>query len=282
MLLWRDFLQYACAQHFVFLIVEEEERWQATEMKHGADLEEVKAKYEQRISEMEQSFTSQMSALQQAATLMSQGASPHVGDKGDSGQVLEDSVVSEQDSISHKLAQERDYVQKTATLTAISDIDSDSTDSPRSATDIKQPSQSARVQELEKTVQEKTTLVAELEKCLAEERAKMSDLVSQLDSASHKLTDLAEQLQQQRELAETLQERLNARDQELEQAQKEQAESQKLLQELTEKETGLQKEKDELNQQLKHLQVRNTGWMIRKCVYCVLLLAFWVSWGWGQ
>ncbi|XP_070212349.1 A-kinase anchor protein 9-like isoform X3 [Littorina saxatilis] len=244
---------------------EEEEQRRLEQQQRECDLEEVKAKYEQRISEMENAFTNQISAVQQTATFAPAGPRPggesiDVGDGGDSGQVGEDS--GDSDSLSLKLAQERDYYHKTATLTAISDVESDTADSPRASAEAaarSSPSSSAKVQELQDTLLEKTAHLAELEKCLEEEREKVNDLASQLDVASKKLREVSSELQQQREASQELEKSLAERDGHLEQLQQEQAESQKLLQEMTEKETNTQKEKEDLAEQLRQLQEMGVG-----------------------
>ena len=224
----------------------------------------MKAKYEQRIADMEQSFSTQISALQQMAAVASTASDSHhgavdVSDGGDSGRIVEGSSESEPNAESLRLAQERDYVQKTATLTAISDIDSDTADSPRASAEPEPSSSpSSKLAELQNVLEEKTTCVAELEQCLEEERQKVREMVSQLDSASQKLSDLSSQLAQQKEVSEALQQSLAERDRQLEQALQETAESRKLLQDLTEKEAGVLKEKDELAEQLRQFQVRNT------------------------
>ena len=225
----------------------------------------MKAKYEQRISDMEEAFSTQISALQQTAALVSMAPGPRrkavdVCDGGDTGQVWEGSAESELDSVSLRLAQERDYVHRTATLTAISDMDSDSTDSPRASVDPESPpAPPSKLAELQNALEEKSAGVAELERCLGEERGRVSDLLTQLDSASRELSDLSSQLTQQREAGEALRQSLEERERRLELALQETAESQKLLRDLTEKEAGVLKEKDELAEQLRHLEVRNTG-----------------------
>ena len=222
----------------------------------------MKAEYEQRIADMEQAFSAQIAALQQMAPEASIASSSHptgldVGDGGDTGQVGDGSAKSESNAESLRLAQERDYVHKTATLTAISDIDSDAADSSHaSAEPESEPScPSSKLVELQNALEEKTARVAELEQLLEEERKKVSDMVSQLDSVSQQLSDLSSQLDQLKEVNEALRQSLEEKDKQLEQALQETAESQKLLQDLTEKEAGVQKEKEELAERLRQFQV---------------------------
>ncbi|XP_076469593.1 LOW QUALITY PROTEIN: uncharacterized protein LOC143299932 [Babylonia areolata] len=242
---------------------EEEEQRRTEQQKHLEAMAEMKARYEQRISDMEESFSKQIASLQHAAALSMVAPEPaDMNDGGDSGTrtAMDHTEDSDPDSLCLQLEPERDYVHRTATLTAISDADSDLADSPRVQSDPKPsslsppPPSSARLQQLQATVEERTEQVRRLEHSLEEERGRVGELGGQLDSAALRLEDLTSQLDQQRALSERLQHSLQERETELEQAQQEKAESQKLLQELTEKETGLAKEKESLTEELKCLK----------------------------
>jgi hypothetical protein len=148
-------IPYLLLQHLInltFVFSEEEQRHEGEKEEKAKEMEELKAKYEQQIVEVERTLTDKIRLLEQIVSDLRSGGLDGSSEDADGDSGL--------DSLSHKLAQQqhRQYVHQTATLTAISD-ESDTAESPRGSSEP-----SSRVQQLQEEVKEKEHKMEELEK----------------------------------------------------------------------------------------------------------------------
>lgn len=200
------------------------------ELQQDLELENVKATYEQRITDLEDSFTRQIAALQQTALNVPDDAI----DCLTSQLAALDSTQHDSPLTSQRLVFVKDYVHKSTFIDGTCKVDADTTSSSWGL----YGHEGSRLQELIKAVEEKNAQIIELEKHLYQERQNTEYLIE-------KLSKLEADLEEQKQMAEKVATILEERESQLKEAHQKAVESEKLFRELTEKEGSLKNEAHE-------------------------------------